>query len=353
VETLVPGQLGILDGNTYVSETAPTYATNKAIQFVLGTPDLSFLPKMAGIPISNEYSKLIKGKLLKKIRRRTPETAQVEKWAIGYDGVDTTKTLFAKTGDTKVVYVKATGNPIDKLYSEEGFQRQYWLDTPCVSGDCSQVDACADIDPEILADQLVAKVNADPKWNAGNNNARLVKATKVTGVTAGGAKVAGVIFETAFVPRLTNELTHDYYPFEADTVHLEISEMNHDYNGNPCEARFPVTKVQELKYATGLGYQVRKQEIKSLGYFLKDYSHDPAVREAEGYLLNSDVTKTYVEYTIEFDFKYKVLGWAQDYTDSYHVVIYVETGSPLIATLEAALQGYATSVGSSVDVEFE
>jgi hypothetical protein len=351
VETIVPGQLGILDGNTYVSETAPTYATNKAIQLVLGTPDVSHLPLMAGIPQTNEYTKLIKGKLLKKIRRRTPEVGQAEIIAIGYDGTDTTKTLFAKTGDVKKVFIKATGNPIDKLYSEEGFQRQYWLEIPCSNNDCSQADACTDVDPEVLADLLVQKVNEDPKWNAGNNNARLVVATKVTGVDGAGKKVAGVTLQTGFINRLTNECTHDYFPYEADTVHLEVSEMNHDYNGNPCEARFPVTTVQELKYPTGVGYAVREQEKKSLGYFLKNYSQDPAIREAEGYVLNTDVTKTYVEYTLEYDFKYKVLGWSQDYTDSHHVVVFLESGSALATAFETAITGYATSIGSDVEVE--
>lgn len=348
VETLVEGQLGILDGNSYVSETTPTYATNKAIQFVLGTPDTSALPLMAGIPHTNEYSKLIKGKLLRKLRVKTATTAQTEKIAIGYDGTDTTKSLRAKVGDVREVFVKATGNPIDKLYSNTGFQRQYWLEVPCSTGDCG-TDACADADPEVLADLLVAKINGDAKWN--NGSGQLIKATKVTGVDADSKTVAGVIIESAFVNKITNDCTYDYFPYEADGIHLEISEMNHDYNGDPCEARFPVTLVQELKYATGVGAAVREQEKKSLAYFLKERSVDPAVREAEMFTLNTDVTKKYDQITLEFDFKYKVLGWSQEYTDSYHMVIFVETGSTLRTALVTALTGYATSIGASVDQE--
>jgi hypothetical protein len=348
VETLVEGQLGILDGNTYVSETAPTYATNKAIQFVLGTPDTSFLPLMAGIPHTNQYSKLIKGKLLKKVRIRTGVTAQTEKFAIGYDGTDTTKSLVAKVGDVRTVYVKATGNPIDKLYSNQGFMRQYNLEIPCALDDCGG-DACAEADPVALADILVAKINGDVKWN--NGSGQLITATKVTGVDGGGATVAGVIIESAFVNRITNDCLYDYFPYEADGIHLEVSEMNHDYNGDPCENRFPVTLVQELKYATGVGAAVREEEKKSLGYFLRERSQDPAVRDAEGYTLNTDVTKLYDQITLEYDFKYKVLGWSQEYIDSYHLVIYVEKGSAFRTALQTAITTYTTSIGSAVDVE--
>lgn len=348
VETIVEGQLGILDGNSYVSETTPTYATNKAIQFVLGTPDTSALPLMAGIPKTNDYSKLIKGKLLKKIRVKTATTAQTEKIAIGYDGTDVTKSLRAKVGDVRTVYVKASGNPIDKLYSNQGFMRQYNLEIPCALGECGG-DACADADPSALADILVDKVNNDPKWS--NGSGQLIKATKVTGVDGDGKTVAGVILESAFVNKITNDCLYDYFPYEADGIHLEVSEMNHDYNGDPCEVRFPVTKVQELKYATGVGAAVREEEKKSLSYFLRERSQDPAVREAEGFTLNTDVTKKYDEVQVFFDFKYKVLGWSQEYTDSYSVVIFVETGSALKTALVTALTGYATSIGSSVDVE--
>jgi hypothetical protein len=347
VDTLVDGQLAILDGNTYAAVTAPTYATNKAIQLVLGTPDTSALPLLAGIPKTNQYSKLIKGKYLKRVRRRTGHAGQTEKFAIGYDGTDTTKSLRAKVGDTQQVFVKATGNPIDKLYSNQGFQRQYWI-SQVLCDDCG-ADACVDADPTVLANQLADKINTDAKWS--NGSGQLIKATVVTGVDTNSKAVAGVIIESAFVNKITNDCTYDYFPYEADGVHLEIGVGNEDYNGNPCQTFFPITKVQDLIYPTGVGAAVREQEKKSLSYFLKERSIDPAVREAEGYTLRTDVTKTYTEYTLEFDFHYKVLGWSQTYTDSYHVVVFLEQGSAAATAFETAITGYATSVGSQVDQE--
>jgi hypothetical protein len=345
VATLVDGQLGILDGATYVSEVTPTYATNKAIQLVLGMPDVP-QQLMVGLPQTNQYTKLIKGKFLKRVRRRSYHAGQTQKVAIGYDGVDNTKTLFAKCGDVKTIFLRLTGNPIDKLYSNQGFIRQYKLESGCCD-DCGG-DTCADIDPEVLADALIAKIQADPKLSAGNG--QLVTATK-TLTTVSGVKKAGVIIETAFVNRITGDCTYDYFSYDADTVHVEISEMNEDYNGSPCEGRFPVTALQDPLYPVGLGVAVRDQEIKSLGYFLKERSSDPAVREAESYTLNSDITKNYDEWTLEFDFRYLVLGWGQFYTDSHHVVIYVENGSSLSTALNTALTGWATSIGSSVEQE--
>lgn len=701
---LAVGQIGIFDGNTYAATTAPTYATNKAITIWQGMPDVSHLPLMAGIPQTNQSSKLIKGKLLKKIRRKSAQRGQNQVVAIGFDGIDTTKTLSAKCGEVRTVYIKATGNPIDKLYSDQGFMRQYRLDTGCCD-ECGG-DSCADVSAEALADLLVEKINTDPKWNAGGG--QLFRAKKVlsdavstsgtvayniynlsiadngdeaslatvqvqypgyvvkrvsrdgiistyeliatslptaftnaglftitdcdtcpsgytltanqyiylvrkmdagnaaalttvasqygvvspetiariayqfgqstyiiktsaavsptasanevqsiiaTGATAGtftltfdgettaaiaytanaaavqsalealsninpgdvtvaggalpgtattitfggqyantnvpqmtadssgltGGTVAvstttagsadagtyqllsdnttstcvlttptttawsdvgdlyafpkdyvitlqdnvcgdsrlaelqayypdltivqeadgpvdcihqysttiysepasidctidqlvfpalpsfgntsweevattpsttaqaGVIIETAFVNRITGDCTYDYYPYEADTIHIQVSEYNADYNASPCENRWPVTELQSVKYPQGVGAYVRDQERKSLSYFLEERSQDPAVREAEGYVLQTNPTAYYDEFTLEFDFSYKVGGWSQTYTDSYHLSIYVPEGSG--AQLQQALVTYAESVGNDVDIE--
>lgn len=607
---LAVGQVGIFDAKTYAATAAPTYGVNKAIEIWQGMPDVSHLPLMAGIPQTNQKSKLIKGSLLKKIRVKSAHRGQNQKVAVGFDGIDVTKTLDAKCGEVRTVYVKLTGNPIDKLYSNQGFLRQYRLDTGCCD-DCG-TDSCVDIDPSALADALVTKINNDVKWNAGGG--QLIRAKKVlsealdttgtitstvytlsliddgsdaaltrvqvqynhtlfpvtrisrdglvstyqiialtssgapasyttagtftisdcatcpTGYTlnasgflykvirtdagTGGAlttlntdyaiaaagessvrlsydapnaistylvvsnvdnqvavgsdaitelgsvdgkcvlttpvtsawtaavallyafpKVynitltdtvcgssrltelqaaypdltvtqlpdgvvdcihgyqttiysnpisidctveqiiystplgayqgigwkavavtpptsvqAGVIIETAFVNRITGDCTFDYFPYEADTIHIEVSEYNADYNGSPCESRWPITDLQSVIYPVGVGSYVREQEKKSLSYFLLERSADPAVREAEGFRFVTDPSLYYDELTLEFDFKYKVLGWSGAYTDSYHLVVYYPEGSG--TTLQRALITYAESIGNDVEVEF-
>lgn len=603
---LAVGQIGIFDGNTYAAAPAPTYANNKAITIWQGMPDVSHLPLMAGIPQTNQSSKLIKGKLLKKIRRKSAHRGQNQVVAIGFDGIDITKTLSAKCGEVRTVYVKATGNPIDKLYSKQGFIRQYRLDTGCCD-ECGG-DSCADVDPSVLADLLVEAINNDPKWNAGGGQlfrARKVLSTALSTVgatlynvynlsiadngddaslaivqvqypgftvkriardgiistyeliktgaapaaftnaglfvindcgvcpagytanaagyiyvlvrpdagdaaaltavstaysiaaagesttrilrdvpnglstyiivsnTANQAAIgandqitflgeadgrcvlttptttawsdvgdlyafpkeyhltlqdtvcgvsrlaelqayypdltitqeadgpvdcihqytttilsepasidctvdelvfpvipafgnsewvvdstaaaftgqAGVVIETAFVNRITNDCTYDYFPYEADTIHIQVSEYNADYNASPCENRWPVTELQSVKYPVGVGAYVRDQERKSLSYFLEERSQDPAVREAEGYALQTNPQLFYDEFTVEYDFTYKVGGWSQTYTDSYHQVIYVPEASG--AALQQALVTYAQSIGNDVDIELD
>jgi len=608
-------QIGIVDGNTYTAAPAPTYANNKAIQIWQGMPDLSFIPLMGGIPKTNQASKLIKGKLITRFRKKTAHQGQNQKVAIGFDGFDVTKTLTANCGEKRSVFIKLTGNPIDKLYSVQGLIRQYWLDTGCCD-DCG-TDNCAAVNASQLADQLVDKINNDPrlKFNSfdtpglllakkvlstavdttgalsntvytlsvadGGHNAALafvqvqypgmvvirtsrdgiVSTYQMTRLTSAGAPAAftnagivvlpscatcpagytlnpagflyvvrradagnpaaltaaatayaiagpgesivrtnfdspnqlstyvivsnvanqaavgtdsiqafgdvsakctittptttawtaqtpvlwqfpqtlnltlsdnvcgvsrltelqdyyagilingqpltitqladgpvdcvhgyavttfsnvvgidcqvdeidfgkipafgnsewvpvtaapgavvsaGVIIETAFINRITGECTYLYYPYEADTIHIQVSEYNEDYDASPCENRWPITELQNVQYPVGVGAYVRDQEVKSLGYFLKDYSMDPAVREAEGYVYFSDPFAFYDEYTLEYEFTYKVLGWSQTYTDSYQQVVYFPTGTG--TAFETAILGYIESLSSPVDV---
>jgi hypothetical protein len=168
---------------------------------------------------------------------------------------------------------------------------------------------------------------------------------------AGATVQAGVLIETAFVNRITGDCTFEYFPYEADTVHIQVSEYNADYNASPCEDRWPITEIQSVQYPQGVGARVREEEKKSLSYFLHERSMDPAVREAEGYALQTNPQTYYDQFTIEYDFKYKVGGWSETYTDSYHQVIYVPEGSG--ASLQQALITYAESVGNDVEIELD
>lgn len=611
---LAPGQVAIVDGNNYKPTVSPTYATNKGIVLYLGMPTHN-LPSMAGLPKTNQASKLIKGKLLTKFRRKTAVLGQNQIVAIGFDGIDITKNLHLKCGERRQVFIRLTGNPIDKVYNStpgQGILRQYWIESEACD-DCTG-DACADVNADYLADQLVAKINGDSKLKFNNDpNGAIIRAKKVrssalstsgavsyteytlaiadngdiaalafvqaqypgisitriertgifstyklTKITSGGAPAsftnagiyvlpicaacpagytlnasgylykvvradagdgtalttmntnyaiaaagestvrisydtvnavstylvtsntanqaasgtdqitsygsvigrcvlttpvttawtalspvkyafpkvyhitlkdnecgvnrlaelqaayplltvtqeadgavacihqytttiysdpaglecssdqiiftnklaayqgtswveaaagspftgqAGVIIETAFIRRITNEVLYDYYPYESDTVHIQISEGDEDYNGVPefKYNRWPVTELQNVKYPQGVGAYVREQEIKSLGYFLRERSQDPAVRDAEGYRIFTDENALYDEYTLHFDFSYKVLGWSQTYTDSYQHVVYFKTGAG--KAFENAILTYISSIGNDVDVE--
>jgi hypothetical protein len=155
VENIAVAQVGILDGITNVATTAPTYAKNKALKFVWGTPDLSYLLTNSGVPNQNDYSKLVRGKAITSFKGVKAKRGQQEVVTIGWSG-DTSdeNTLFAEPGEVKWLFLKLTGGPIDKKFSLQGVTRQY-------SVSAGTIDDTDPIDTRILADDLVKQINSD------------------------------------------------------------------------------------------------------------------------------------------------------------------------------------------------
>lgn len=161
VENLASGQVAIVDGKSYQSTTTPTYATNKALYVVHGTPDLSSLPAGFGAPNQNEYSKLIKGKLLKNFRGKAARRGQLEAGVLGFSGDPTdTNTLFARPGQKKTVFVTLYGGFIDKLYTKQGLTKQFSVRTDFVDP-CTDADPCVAVDCNLLVHDLVSQINND------------------------------------------------------------------------------------------------------------------------------------------------------------------------------------------------
>jgi len=161
-------------------------------------------------------------------------------------------------------------------------------------------------------------------------------------------KVAGIRIEDIYVERTANEYTIDYFPKDYGVVYIEASYYNPDYNADPCDVtEWPVTKIQGVEFPHGDGYMVRKQEERQLSLLLRERSISPAVREVEGYITNSKLDRFYDEYTLEYEFEYKVLGWSQKYTDTYRLTLFVEEGNG--KAWENALNAYVTSVNVGLD----
>lgn len=607
VENIAVGQIGILDAKTHRAVTSPTYATTKALQIVWGTPDLGDLPLMAGVPNQNDYSKLIKGKLLTNFRGKAAKRPKNEVWTVGWSGDNAdTDTLFALPGQVKHLFVKLTGAPIDKLYGVDGVTRQFSTKAG-TTDDCG--DPCSEVDCRLLVDDLVKQINADPQIGSGStafgNKNRLIKASsivdcdspptvtydidykfclticdtrddqalgfvqaqypddkvvrdsvsgasstyvivsdtnstpadyvndsqvvvrdcadcpdgytlvpaglfvyqvqredagdagalaaveadygiaaadesaarinyefgastyvivseteqtasgvdiltfvdkttrptcvldtptttswvscgtltkfgktfrltvadspcgvdrfadvqaaypdltvtevdasgdcvhtfettvfsqpvaegcsedelifikpdafegiewvEVTTLTGSGCK-CGIRIESAFVNRITNECTFDYFPYESDTIHIQISSFDPDYNKSPDEADWVVKKIQNFEHAAGFGAHIRELERESKSYYLRERSFDPVVREIEGYQFITDPNRYYDEYVLEFNFEYLVNGWAQKYTDAYSLHVYFPEGTG--GDFEAAINGYIASSGIQLD----
>lgn len=178
-EDLAVGQIGFFSGKTWQVTTAPTFQTAKTLVVAQGTPDLSGMPEGAGIP-NTSFKVTIdaqKGKILdwyvKKSQR--PQNMIVR---LGFDGVDTTKTLTAKPGETKQVWLKLSGQPINNFYPDvpAGLKIMLPIEMPCAD-ECS--DSCTDVvDCNIIADLIIDAVN-NYKIIGGQPLSKYVRASKV------------------------------------------------------------------------------------------------------------------------------------------------------------------------------
>lgn len=158
VDNLAVGQIGLLDAKTYKAVTAPTYAKNKALFAVWGTPNID-LGEFGGVPNENEYSKLIKGKLVKGLRAKKAQRGQTPVYTVGWSGdAADSDSLSAKVGESKVLFIKLSGTVIDRLYSPQGIVKQF-VTTPACVDSCD--DACGEVDCKDLANQLVEQINGD------------------------------------------------------------------------------------------------------------------------------------------------------------------------------------------------
>lgn len=217
VENLAVGQIGILDAKNHLAVTTPTYATTKAFNIVAGTPDLSGLPLLAGVPNENSYSKLVKGKKITNFRGHKAKRGQNQIITVGYSGdVSDTNTLFAKNGEIRRLYLTLTGGAIDKLFSKQGVTRQYYYESP-LQNNC--VDTCADANPREIANFLVKEINSDAQIN------RFIRASRIESCS----------------PSLDPATTQTIYKFQ-----LSVCDTQDDVALGLVQSQYPSAQVKRV-----------------------------------------------------------------------------------------------------------
>lgn len=180
-EDLAVGQLGIFLYDVKKDQVAvatPNFNTTKAIQVVQGTPELPG-NLLGAVANQSDRSKPIKGKKIVSWTGRGAERPQNEIVALGFDGVDSTKNITAKCEESKSVFLKLSGGPIDEIFHTEGkgLVRQYNVFAGCCD-DCG--DDCAAQNAETIADDLVNQINTDPILSLGSRTGnKLVRAKKL------------------------------------------------------------------------------------------------------------------------------------------------------------------------------
>lgn len=162
-----------------------------------------------------------------------------------------------------------------------------------------------------------------------------------------GDCLCGIRLEVAFVNRITGECTFDYFPYESDSVHIQVSNFDPDYNQSPDETAWAVKQIQAFKHPSGFGAHVRQLEKESKSYALRERSFDPVVRDVEGYSFQTDPYKYYDEYTLFFDFAYEVGGWSERYTDTYELHVFFPEGQG--SAFESAINAYLASAALQID----
>lgn len=190
-------QIGFFSVNSLKDQTAlaaPNFSVDKVIQIIQGTPEVAG-GILGAIANASKRTKPIKGKNILSFKGAKPGRGQNQILTLGYDGVDSTKTLTARCEETRMVFVKLTGGPIDEAFHTEGrgMLRQYSIFSGCCD-DCG--DDCATINAEKMADDLVKQINSDPIFSLGSRTGnKLIKVTKVKNAAAPSASVTGDIWQ--------------------------------------------------------------------------------------------------------------------------------------------------------------
>lgn len=168
-------------------------------------------------------------------------------------------------------------------------------------------------------------------------------------VVAGGSFPVGVVIETAYVDRITNECAFDYWNYDAEPVFVEVSQHSQDYNDKPtiCANEWAVTEIQGVQLPTGVGSKVRELEAFFKGYRREYRDTNPIVRELQNSILQTDPNQFYDQYTLEFEFQFHQSWFSETYTDTYRLEVYFPEGKG--KEFERAINGYIASVG--IDLE--
>lgn len=219
---LAYGQIGIFDADNYQATTTPSYLKNKGIIFGQGVKDVSGLPKGAGIANESEKTKVVLGKKITAWRGKKGKTGQTEKVAIGFDGVDTSKTISAKPGDIKYLYLRLTGKPVEDLYPG-GVVKMYQFQEPCIDG-CTD-NGCTDINPVIVANHF-QKVISEDFLMANNPMKDWIRVSTLTNCTTPPPGVTLVPY---------------------DTYTLTIQDDGSDYSLGLVQAQAPATAVGPVR----------------------------------------------------------------------------------------------------------
>lgn len=185
------GQLGIVNLKNNTLTATPNFPAVRSIQIVQGTSDKK-LPK--GFQKGNQTFRTPEIPADPNIKIQTLPAQKLQNMIVtlGYDGVDTTKTMAPRTTKDVQLYITLTGQAIANLTANTGnhpaaITETFYLNLPCVD-ECA--DNCAEVtDCNVVADAIIKQVSERKTIGSinlvdgVNGEPGLLKLTKLVGCT--------------------------------------------------------------------------------------------------------------------------------------------------------------------------
>ena len=179
--TLGDSQIGIFNASNYQAVTAPSYPSVTEIIIAQGRDAMTF-PMGSGLSNENPKSPRINAKNIVGWEAKKSQRPQNMIVTLGFDGVDTSKTLSLPADKDVKFFLTLSGQPVGNIFGA-GSTTHYTTLTeeftpilPCLD-DCA--DNCGDlVDCNVLADAIIAEVNKR-KIIGGQELSKYVKVSKV------------------------------------------------------------------------------------------------------------------------------------------------------------------------------
>jgi hypothetical protein len=154
---LKPFQLGFFNAKNYKALTGtPDAKDYPNIIIGFGSPNTEEVLGWTNVMESYKTTPINALKLIS-YRKSYPQRARNQKVAIGYDGVNTCKTMSILCGETKSISVQIEGNPATRFYGQKPLTGRYSYTAPC----CGDGEVSAQADAEKMVDYFVTQFNSD------------------------------------------------------------------------------------------------------------------------------------------------------------------------------------------------
>jgi hypothetical protein len=162
---LKPGELGLFDANTYSAlGVGATFSTNRSVLLAQGsfhTKDVLALGH--GGYKESIKSQPIEGHFISSFRVALPKRAKQHVVAVGYDGVDTSKTLTLRPDEVATLRLEIKGSPVNRFINHNLYQ-DFMVKPDSMVADCDV--ACDTLAPCFgPINRLANEINSHPYFS--------------------------------------------------------------------------------------------------------------------------------------------------------------------------------------------